>query len=454
VNAFAETHSLATVSTAVVAHVAHAQSAVGSAAEQITLHLLYQLIVILLATRALVWISRRYLAQTAVAGEILAGLVLGPSVLGKFFPGWIHAVFVPETAPIFVGIAQLGLILLMFQIGLEFEFKAQLRTGRATIAVISAAGIVVPFTLGFASAGWLWETIAAPRPNPLAFRLFFATAISITAIPILGRIFMELGLSHTRTAALAIGSAAFDDIFGWLLLSAVSAMVASQFQPARFAFDAALLLAYIAAILLVVRPWLRRGVARAMTRDGRLATSTIAWILLVVLASASITSRLGIFAIIGGFVMGVALHEERRFVAQWNERVSGFVHVFLVPVFFAYTGLRTDIGTLASARDWGVCALVCLLAFVSKFGGSYLASRLMGESRRSAMAIGVSMNTRALMELIVLNVGYDLGVLPKQIFTMLVIMAIASTFMATPLIRWLCVASASGNDNRSAPAAD
>ncbi|WP_179257656.1 cation:proton antiporter [Burkholderia sp. AU6039] len=164
---------------------------------------------------------------------------------------------------------------------------------------------------------------------------------------------------------------------------------------------------------------------------------TISWVLLVLLVSASITSNLGIFAIIGGFVIGIALHENRPFVAQWNERVSGFVHVFFIPVFFAYTGLRTDVGTLETARDWVICGLVSLLAFVTKFGGTYIASRLMGESRRSAAAIGVSMNTRALMELIALNIGYDLGVLPKQTFTMLVIMAIASTFIATPLIRWL-----------------
>lgn len=420
---------------AAVASQAH--SAVGSSAEHLALHLLYQLIVILLVTRAVVWLSRRYLGQTAVAGEILAGLVLGPSLLGKLFPELMHAVFVPETSTIFVGIAQLGLILLMFQIGLEFEFKAQLRTGRAAIAVISVTGIVVPFTLGFMSAPWLWDTIPGPRPDLRAFRLFFATAISITAIPILGRIFMELGLSHTRTAALTIGSAAFDDILGWLLLGAVSTMVISHFQPAQFALKVGLVMVYVAIVFLVVRPWLQRWLISVMARNGRLSAGTIAWMLLVLLVSAAITSNLGVFAIIGGFVIGVSLHDNRPLVAQWNERVGSFVHVFFIPVFFAYTGLRTDIGTLESLSDWLVCGAVCLLAFVAKFGGVYVASRFMGESRRSAAAIGVSMNTRALMELIALNIGYDLGVLPKQIFTMLVIMAIASTFVATPLIRWL-----------------
>ncbi|MDR0240660.1 MAG: cation:proton antiporter [Burkholderia sp.] len=432
--------------------VSHAQSAVGSSAEHLVLQLLYQLIVILLVTRGVVWLSKRFLGQTAVAGEILAGLVLGPSVLGKFFPGVMHAVFVPETSAIFVGIAQVGLILLMFQIGMEFDFKVQLRQGRSAIAVISIVGVAVPFSLGFFTAPWLWETLAEPRPDLHAFRLFFATTISITAIPILGRIFMELGLSHTRTAALTIGSAAIDDIFGWLLLGAVSTMVISRFDPARFALHALLVFAYVGAVLWVVRPAMRYWLSRVLVAEQRLNTGVIGGILLVLLVSASITSNLGIFAIIGGFVIGVALHDNRHFVAQWNERVGGFVHVFFIPVFFAYTGLRTDVGSLQTLHDWVVCGLVCLLAFVAKFGGTYIASRIMGESRRSAAAIGVSMNTRALMELIALNIGYDLGVLPRQTFTMLVIMAIASTFIATPLIRRLMQDQRLAVDARSSTA--
>jgi len=412
-------------------------SAVGASAEHIALQLLYQLIVILIVTRVVVWISRKFLGQTAAAGEILAGLILGPSLLGYFFPELMQWIFVPETSTIFVGIAQVGLVLLMFQIGLEFEFKSKLSNGRSTVAVVSLVGIVVPFTLGFLAAPWLWETIAEPRPNLLAFQLFFAVALSITAIPILGRIFMELGLSHTRTAALAIGSAAFDDIIGWILLGVISTIVMSNFQPVQFIFNMLGVLMYMGFVFFIARPLLKRWLSHEVQMVGGLRTSTVAYILIILFVSASITSNLGIFAIIGGFVIGAALHDNREFVAQWKERVSSFVYVFFLPVFFAYTGLRTDIGTLETPREWIICALICMLAFISKFGGSYIASRLMGESRRNAAAIGVSMNTRALMELIVLNIAYDLGILPKQIFTMLVIMAIASTFIATPLIRWL-----------------
>jgi len=419
------------------AAVAHAQSAVGASAEHITLLLLYQLVVILVVTRIVVWLSRRYLGQTAVAGEILAGIVLGPSVLGGLFPGVMHAIFVPETGTIFVGLAQLGLVLLMFQIGLEFEFNARLTGGRHAVAVISLIGILVPFALGFTTAPWFWQMMDEPRPDALAFRLFFATAMSITAIPILGRIFMELGLSHTRTAALTIAAAAIDDVCGWLLLGVVSAIVASRFDLGSFALRIGGLAVYIAFVFLVIRPLLHRYIDRELRRDPTLGRSTIAILLIVLLVSAAITSNLGIFAIIGGFLMGVALHDNRRFVALWNERVGSLVNALFLPIFFAYTGLRTDIGSLATVQAWLLCGLVCLIAFTGKFGGAYIASRLVGETHRSAAAIGVSMNTRALMELIALNIGYDLGVLPRQMFTMLVIMAVLSTFIATPLIRWL-----------------
>ncbi len=406
-------------------------------AEHLTLALLYQLIAILIVTRIVGWIGRRFLGQTAVAGEILAGLALGPSVLGALFPDVSGRLFVPETSTIFVGFAQIGLILLMFQIGLEFQFRTQLGTERRAILAISLSGILVPFGLGFLTAPWFWGQMTPPRPDLAAFRLFFATAMSITAIPILGRIFMELGLSHTRTAAMTIGAAAIDDICGWILLGVVSTTVAARFDATTFALKIAGLVAFLGLVFHVVRPLLRRYLRHEASRPSASSMSSMAILLIVLLASASITSNLGVFAIIGAFLIGVALHEERSFVSQWHERAGVLVNAFFLPLFFTYTGLRTDIGSLSSPAAWGTCALVCLVAFAGKFGGAYLASRAVGERPREAAAIGVAMNTRALMELIALNIGYDLGVLPRQMFTMLVIMALASTFIATPLIRHL-----------------
>jgi Kef-type K+ transport system membrane component KefB len=434
----------ATLKAPLAAAAAHAQSAVGSQAEHLVLHLLYQFIVILVLTRAVVWLTRRLLGQTDVAGEILAGLVLGPSLLGMFFPGALHAVFVPETSTIFVGVAQTGLILLMFQIGLEFEFKAQLRNGRRAVLAISAVGILVPFCAGFLAAPWFWERLADPRPDLLPFRLFFGVTMSITAIPVLGRIFMELGLSHTRTAALTIGAAAIDDVCGWLLLGVVASLISSSFEIGTLAMHLAGLLAYFAVVFLVLRPWALKQLAQRIERDGGLSGATVSAILVALFVSAAITSNLQVFAVIGGFVVGVALHENRAFVRLWHEKIGGLVHAFFLPIFFAVTGLRTDVGALADTGAWLQCALVCAVAFGGKFGGAYLAARATGEAHRSALTIGVCMNTRGLMELIALNLGYDLGVLPRPMFTMLVIMAIVSTFITTPLIRRLMRGEESG----------
>ncbi|ATB43284.1 sodium:proton antiporter [Cystobacter fuscus] len=413
-----------------------AQSAVGTKAEELVLHLLGQFIAILATTRLVVYVARK-LGQTDVSGEILAGLVLGPSILGALAPDLMHTLFDGSTSQTFVGLSQVGLILLMFQIGLEFEFKANLGTSKKSIVVVSMVGLLLPFAMGYLSAPWFHERLAEPRPALFGFQLFFGIAMSITAIPILGRIFMELRLSHTRVAALSIGAAAIDDIAGWLLLGVVTLLVQHQFAPSKLLFRAGTLAAYVAFVLLVARPLLKRFVSTHLRRRGALQTSAVALILLVVFASASITSLIGVFAIIGGFVMGAALHDDRQFVNEWKTRVSPLVNTFFLPLFFTYTGLRTNVGSLSSLREVGICLLVMAVAFVSKFGGAYVGARLVGEDHRSAMVLGVCMNTRALMELIALNVGYDLGVLPRSMFTMLVLMAIVSTFIATPLIRRL-----------------
>jgi Kef-type K+ transport system membrane component KefB len=412
-------------------------SAVGAGAEAIVLRLLYQLIIILVATRVVVAVVRR-VGQTDVSGEILAGLLLGPSCLGALAPSLMQKLFHPSTSLVFVGLSQMALVLLMFQIGLEFEFRATLSASKRHIVIISLAGLVTPFVLGFVTAPWFWSQLGVDHPPPLfGFRLFFAVAMSITAIPILGRIFMELGLSHTRTAALTIGAAAIDDVAGWMLLGAVSIIVAGAFSVRFVAARAAGLALYLAFIFVVARPLARRAVARTLAANGRLSNAAIGVILIGLFVSAAITSNLGVFAIIGGFVVGVMLHDDRGFVAEWKDRVAPTVTTLLLPIFFTYTGLRTDIGLLGSAHEWALCGLVCLVAFVGKFGGAYFGARAVGESRRSALTIGTCMNTRALMELIAINIGYDLGVLPRSMFTKLVIMAIVSTFMATPLIRWL-----------------
>lgn len=418
-----------------------AESAVGARAEEIVLRLLIQLIVILLVTRGVVLLARR-LGQTDVSGEILAGILLGPSLLGALAgtidPQFMHRLFHPSTSAIFTGMAQVGLVLLMFQIGLEFEFRTHLGEDRRPIFVISATGLVLPFALGYLTAPWFYAHLPeAQKPALLGFRLFFAVAMSITAIPILGRIFMELGLSHTRTAALTVGAAAIDDVSGWLVLGAISLLVQDKPLLSWVLPRVIGLAIYLFVVFRVLQPVLKHAVAAHLERAGGLRVTAVAWILLLLFASATITSLLGVFAIIGGFVMGVVLHDDRRFVEAWKQRVAPLVQAFFLPIFFTYTGLRTDIGTIPGGFGFLMLVLVCAIAFVAKLGGCYAAARLVGETHRSALTIGVCMNTRALMELIALNIGLDLGVLTRSMFTMLVLMAIASTFMATPLIRLL-----------------
>jgi Kef-type K+ transport system membrane component KefB len=312
-----------------LAEAAPATSAVGAAAETLVLQLLYQLIAILVVTRIVV-AGARYLGQTPVAGEILAGLVLGPSVLGALFPDAMHQLFAPATATIFTALAQLGLVLLMFQIGLEFEFMTHLAPGKKAIGLVSALGILTPFTLGYWTGPWFLAQLPPPHPETEAFRLFFATALSITAIPILGRIFLELDLAHTRTAALTIGAAAIDDVVGWLLLGVVAAVVQAQFVPATLVSRLVGLLGYLALVFLIVRPWLHRAIDAHLARYSALQPSAIALLLILLFVSAAITSSLGVFAIFGGFVVGVALHEDRRFVVEWKARVAPLVSTFFL----------------------------------------------------------------------------------------------------------------------------
>lgn len=410
---------------------------VGASSEHLVLYLLYQLIAIFIATRIVVFIATKFLGQTDVSGEILAGIVMGPSLLGALFPEQMNKLFDPSTATAFTAIAQIGLIFLMFQIGQEFEFSRTVSTNKTTIVSVSICGIVVPFTLGYLSSQWFYERLPEPRPILLGFSLFFAVAMSITAIPILGRIFMELKLSHTRTAAIVIGAAAIDDVMGWLILGAVAAIVKSNFDMQTMLIRIIALGVYLGIVFFVARPIIKRAITKHLDYHQRLQPAAIAFIILVIFISAAITSNIGVFAIIGGFVIGVALHDDRQFVSEWRNKISPIINILFLPIFFTYTGLRTSVGSLNGVELWGICLLVCAIAFISKFGGAYLAARLSGEDNNTALTIGVCMNTRALMELVALNIGYDLGVLPKQMFTMLVIMAVVSTFIATPLIRLL-----------------
>jgi Kef-type K+ transport system membrane component KefB len=274
----------------------------------------------------------------------------------------------------------------------------------------------------------------------LGYSLFCGTAFAITALPILGRIMIELDLHRSKLGAIAISAAAIDDVVGWLLLALVSALAVAQFSAGAFALKLGMLVVYLAVCWLVVRPLLRRLIERHHVTPAWLPLDLAGALIAAAFVSAMVTYKIGIFAIFGGFILGMLLHDQRDLAAAWRDKVGNFVNVFFLPIFFTYTGLRTDIGMLNGWSMWAWCALLIALATAGKLGGCYLAARWAGMDRTEARAIGIMMNTRGLMELVVINIGYDLGVIPPSVFTMLVLMAIVSTVITTPALkRWLHV---------------
>lgn len=395
---------------------------------------LLQLAVIVAAGRVGAALARRA-GQTAASGEILLGILLGPSLFGLVAPGAFHLVFRSAPPEPLQVLSSLGLVLLMFQVGLHFEFRhLGARSNRRAVLAVAAACLLLPFLLGLAF-GFVSAPRLSPQANPLHSALFVATAFSITALPILGRILIEHRLAHQPIAVIAISAAAINDVVGWVLLAVVTAMTVGRYSGGSFALRIGLIVLYVAACLLLVRPALKRIVHASAPRDGRMSGNLIGIMLVMIFISAMLTHALGIFAIFGGFMMGVILHDEDDFVRAWRDRIGDFVQVFFLPIFFTYTGLRTSIGALDSLDAWGWCALTVLLACAGKLGGGYVAARLTGRSHPEAAALAFMMNTRALMELVVLNAGLDLGVISQRMFTMLVIMALLSTVVTTPALR-------------------
>jgi len=398
---------------------------------------LMQHTVIVLAARFGGAIALR-IGQSAVVGEIVIGILLGPSLFGLLAPELFQYVFHSGAPEPMQMLSQIGLVLLMFQIGLEFDFShLSERRHRKTMLWVAAASLIAPFALGY-GIGQVSAPTLSPGAHPGASALFIATAFSITALPILGRIMMEFDMTRSSIGVIAISAAAINDVIGWLLLALITTLTLSNFDAASFALKVALVLVFFGVSWFGVRPLMKRILHRFDARSGALTNNLLGIVLAAIFLSAMTTYQLGIFAIFGGFMMGVLLHDEHAFVTTWRARISPFVMVFFLPIFFTYTGLRTNIGSLDSPAAWGWCVLIVFLATLGKFGGAYLAARATGMSRIESRILGIMMNTRALMELIVINVGYDLGVISQQMFTILVIMAIFSTVITSPLLRrWL-----------------
>jgi Kef-type K+ transport system membrane component KefB len=334
-----------------------------------------------------------------------------------------------------VALGQIGLVFLTFLMGIEFEFGHLRRTGRAASAV-ALGGIALPFALGLALSPILHPRVA-PDVDATGMALFMATALSITAIPILGRIMMQFGLQRSRFGVLTITAAAIDDALGWMLLAAVSAIVKGGFDALAIVRMLLLTVLFGGFVVLGMRPTLIRLVSHGIARRGGLDLATFSVLVLSILLCALITEWIGIFAVFGPFVLGAALWDQKPLREAMQATLQPFVAVVLLPVFFTYTGLRTDVGLLGSWAEWGLCGLVLLAAVAGKVIGAGVAARACGMSPRESACVAVMMNTRALMGLVAINVGRDLGVISDALFCMLVLMAIVTTFMATPILRRL-----------------
>src|SRR5262245_13270547 len=397
-------------------------------------HLLAKLsveIVVILAVARLDGAGLRAIRQPQVMGEVVGGIVLGPSLLGWIAPGTAAALFPPATIPYLGMLSQFGIVFFMFLVGLELDPALIRGHGRVAI-VCSHASIITPFVLGVGLASWLYARHAPPGVPFLSFSLFMGAAMSITAFPVLARILIERDLLRTPVGALAITCAAVDDVTAWCLLAVVVALVSAS--SAREALGTlAGTVGYVAVMLLVARPLVGR-LSAMVERAARLSQNLVAVVLVLVLASSTATTMIGIHAIFGAFMLGAILPKDALFTRELVEKVEDFVVVLLLPIYFAVTGLKTRIGLVDTPTLWLECGLVIATASLGKLGGAAGAARLTGLPWREGGALGVLMNTRGLMELIILNIGLDLGVLSPALFAMMVLMAVVTTLATTPAL--------------------
>jgi Kef-type K+ transport system membrane component KefB len=410
--------------------------------EQTLVIVLIQLIIIVIAAR-LAGSAAAAMRQPRAVGEILAGLLLGPSFFGHFFPELWGSVFTAESSQPVTILSQIGLILLMFQIGSDFEF-GHLEKGKNKRAVVAVAlaSVAAPLALGL-GIGQITAPIFAPSVDQLAYSLFVAVALAITAVPVLGRILREYSLTRTKTGVIAISAAAANDVIGWFLLAGISAYASAAFSPQYLGWQVVGLAALMLALWFAGRPlatWLVRIFPVA---DNKIPTPLMAAVIALIFAAGICTQKLGIFTIFGGFLLGLLFHKHRAFVEAWQNQVGQFVLVFFLPIFFTYTGLHTNVLGLDTVSDWTWCGVIFAAAVLGKIVPVYFAARLSGIGPQNSAMLGVLMNTRGLMELIVLNVGLSLSIIPPDVFTMLVIMAVGTTVMTGPLLQLLLVRSGS-----------
>jgi K+:H+ antiporter len=393
--------------------------------------LILQIGTILIVARLVGWLFNKF-HQPRVVGEMVAGILLGPSLLGWLAPGISASLFPSESLGHLNSLSLVGLLIFMFLVGLELDLRQLRELGRAAV-MTSQVSIIAPFILGSLFAVYLYPRLSDPSVSFAGFALFMGAAMSVTAFPVLARILTERNMLRTRVGSVAITCAAVDDVTAWCILAGIVVIVRASSLELPVWMTVSGLLAFVLVMGLVVRPALRR-LEMVYEKRGNLTQDLIAIILLVVLASGLITESLGVHALFGAFLAGVVMPRHSELSRDLSEKFEALIVVLLLPIYFALTGLRSSIFLISGAKMWLYCAVIIVLAVVGKLGGSMLSARLNGMSWRESAAVGILMNTRGLVELVILNIGLDLGILSPALFSIMVLMALITTLMTTPLL--------------------
>jgi len=395
-----------------------------------TATLIVAIATVLVSAQLIGWIFVR-IGQPHVVGEMIAGILLGPSLFGHFFPATFAGIFSASSIAALDTLSQFGMLLFMFLVGVEVDAGSILRH-KAVVVFTSNLSILLPLVLGATLAGLLYPAFAGQHVRFYLFALFVGTAMSVTAFPVLAGILRERGLLTTELGAVAISCAAIDDASAWLLLAVLNALVHSSQSGRQFLVIVLFLMVFVAVMLIPVRAMVAFVERRFQSADSRMGLFSMR--LLIMLAASWVTQRLGIHALFGAFVAGLAMYKDKRVIEETASKIEPLAVVLLLPVFFALTGLKTRMDLLGEGGGWYYAVFIIGVATIGKLGGASLASRATGLRWKDAIGLGILMNTRGLVELVILNAGLELGIISPSLFSIMVLVAIVTTFLTTPAL--------------------
>jgi Kef-type K+ transport system membrane component KefB len=401
--------------------------------------LVLQITVILAVCRLMGTLFHKF-HQPRVVGEMFAGLLLGPSLLGWILPQFSAYLFPPSSLGFLNALSQVGVVIFMFLVGLGINPKELKHQSHAAV-LVSHVSITAPFVLASLLALYLYPRLSDDSVSFTNFALFMGAAMSVTAFPVLARILIERNMMNSSLGTVAIACAAVDDVTGWCILAYIVVLIRAAHQTTSIWVTLGGILLFAVVMIYGVR-FLLRGLERSFHKRGEISENRMAFLLLLALASALCTERLGIHLLFGSFLMGTIMPKEPKFVRYVLDRFETITVTLLLPLFFAFTGLRTNVGLLKGPAMWFYCGLIILVAAAGKLGGSMAAARLSGMPWREAAGLGTLMNTRGLMGLVILDIGLDIKIISPALFSMMVVMALVTTFMAVPLLDLICTAPA------------